>query len=289
LNVHKVLFAGKLALGLLLGFLVVKTVLLPGQIEMAFPPASAYGTEGIWSAAASQQPVLTLADYAQISGANPFMKAANRKSRSYQGDKSVSEQLGLVLLGTVSGGPAVARAVIKNIQTNVIDLYKTGQSIAAARIETIEKEQVMLLHDGRLKVLRLNSSYSPGSIGHKGNPENRTAKQKVKAPQTHSHQEVVSTYRTKIRTVESILKKAKIKPYVVNGRVEGLRLTGLDKIEAAAGLGLKEGDVIQVINGQKLDSKQKAYQIFMKARSQKVMNFELLRDGERKKLSFVLR
>jgi len=60
-------------------------------------------------------------------------------------------------------------------------------------------------------------------------------------------------------------------------------------MRGAEDLGLKNGDIIRTVNGHRLTSKQKAYQIFKKARSQAAMNIELLRDNETKTLSFSLR
>ncbi len=86
-----------------------------------------------------------------------------------------------------------------------------------------------------------------------------------------------------------MLTKAVIEPYMIDGQVEGLKITGLENIRVAEDLGLKNGDIIRTVNGHRLTSKQKAYQIFKKARSQEAMNIELLRKNETKTLSFSLR
>jgi type II secretory pathway component PulC len=89
--------------------------------------------------------------------------------------------------------------------------------------------------------------------------------------------------------VESTLGKAVIVPYVVKGQVEGLKITGLEGISSARDLGLKNGDIVCAVNGQRLTSKQKAFQIFKKARSQTAIDIELLRNGKSERLSLTLR
>jgi C-terminal processing protease CtpA/Prc len=89
--------------------------------------------------------------------------------------------------------------------------------------------------------------------------------------------------RTKIKCIETILKKATIKPYSVNGQIKGLQINGLDKISEAKALLLKSGDIILAVNGQTLSSKRGAYDIFKKARKEPIMIIDLLRDGESKK------
>jgi type II secretory pathway component PulC len=75
---------------------------------------------------------------------------------------------------------------------------------------------------------------------------------------------------------------------VKNHRTEGLKISGLEKIPMAERFGLQNGDVVQSINGQQLTSKQKAFQVLMKARTQSKVDIQLLRDGQRKGLSFDL-
>ena len=79
------------------------------------------------------------------------------------------------------------------------------------------------------------------------------------------------------------MRKAAIKPYCVNGQIEGLQINGLDKISEAKALLLKSGDIIIAINGETLSSKKKAYDIFKKARKAPIMIIDLLQDGEPKK------
>ncbi len=88
--------------------------------------------------------------------------------------------------------------------------------------------------------------------------------------------------------VAEVFRKATIEPYVKNDRIEGLRITGLDKIPMAELFGLQDGDVIRKVNGQQLTSKQKAFQVLMKARTQPKVDIELLRNGKSKGLSFGL-
>jgi type II secretory pathway component PulC len=85
-----------------------------------------------------------------------------------------------------------------------------------------------------------------------------------------------------------ILHKATIEPYVRNGQTEGLQLTGLENIPMADMIGLRSGDVVQSVNGQQLTSKQKAFQVLMKAKTQSKIDIQLLRDGQSRNLSFDL-
>ena len=109
------------------------------------------------------------------------------------------------------------------------------------------------------------------------------------APTATRNDQTPAQVRPKIEQIGSMLGKAVIEPYVVDGQAEGIKITGLDGISEAKDLGLKNGDVIRVVNGQQVTSMQKAYQIFKKARKQAMIDIELLRGNEPQKLSFTLR
>jgi len=297
--VRKVLFISKLALSLVLGFMVVRTVLLPEYIEKNLAPSSAAGWDRMRTDEAASSPKLSSEDYAEIVEMNLFGTSdglANSNqwaltAGSFGLEHSISEELGLALFGTISGSSAVARAIIKDLKTGVLDLYEVGQTVGDAYIKSIEEGAVILLCNGQRRILRFN----PAKSGSNNNDNTQsspspTINEMNGAVKTDLPVEQASTaVRTKIGRVETILKKAVIEPYVIDGQIEGLRITSLKNIPEAKDLGLKDGDVIRVVNGHRLTSKQKAYQIFKKARSRATVNFELLRDGKIKKLSFTLR
>ena len=295
--IRKVLFVIKLALVLVLCFVIVKTVIMPQRPARIFTPASAAGTENK-SANGAENPVEALVeDYSAIVERNIFGGAVpsdveDKSSRvnKFDGvDSSAEEELSLALVGTVCGSAEVSRAIIKNTKTKLLKMYKTGQNVANARIKSIEENAVILLHNGQRKMLTPNRTG-----GHSKNNTQGYSSQaisgtgKVVSPVLPVKQPAAEI-PTKIAHVEAMLTKAAIEPYAVNGQAEGLRITGLENIQMAKALGLKNGDIIRVVNGHRLTSKQKALQVFKKARSQEIMSVEILRDGETKELSFDLR
>lgn len=95
--------------------------------------------------------------------------------------------------------------------------------------------------------------------------------------------------QTQAKCVEAILKSAIIEPYLINGQIEGLQISGLEKILIARDLFLRSGDIIRAVNGQPLNSKRGAYEIFKRARKLPIMKIELLRDGKTETLLYYLR
>jgi len=296
---HKALLIIKFALVLILGYVVITAVLMPQHTGEIFEPSSAVGTDNITSAEPTSSPDTPVEDYSVIVEQDIF--GSSRTNKSLQGDNGVSpalsagEELGIALLGTVAGSPEISRAIIKNLETNELSLYKIGDTVATpswkrsstAHIESIEKDVVVLLHQGQRKILELGTRESKRQ--DIDSAQTALSTNSAQAVETNPPAKSQSTVGDKLSDIEIMLTKAVIKPYAIDGQVEGLRITGLENIRGAEEIGLKNGDIIRTVNGHRLTSKQKAYQIFKKARSQEALNIELLRDNETKTLSFSLR
>jgi len=289
---HKALFVIKLALVLILGYIVLATVLMPQHMGEIFVPDSAVSTENITTVGPTSFPNTPFEDYSAIVEQDIF-GSSSRTNKSLMGDNGVSpalsaeEELGIVLLGTVAGSPEISRAIIKDIKTNKLSLYKTGDTVATAHIESIEKDVVVLLHQGQIKILELGTRESKQQDAD--NTQAALSNSAAQAVETNPSANFHTSAGAKLRNIEIMLTNAVIEPYTIDGQVEGLRITGLENIKGAEDLGLKNGDIIRTVNGQRLTSKQRAYQIFKKARSQTAANIELLRGNETKTLSFSLR
>jgi type II secretion system protein C len=293
---HKVLSIIKLAMVLLLGFLIVKTVTMSQHMNEALAPKSAAGNENTAAVEPEKEPDKPIKDYSAIveqdifgsstlpSDANKPLQVDNSAGSTWSGE----EELSIALLGTVAGSPEVSRAIIKDLKTNVINVYKTGDSISTASVESIEKDKIVLLHEGQKREIALHIKESEKQEAVI--PEITMAKNALQPvedvpPVAKSN----PTFADKLRYAVSMIPKANIEPYTIDGQVEGLKITGLEDIKGAEDLGLKNGDVIRAVNGQRVDSKQKAYQISRKVRSQTDMNVELMRDNKIREFSFSLR
>jgi len=304
---HKALFFIKLALVLILGYVVITTVLMPQHTVEFFVPDSAVSSENITAVEPTSSLDTPVEDYSVIVEQDIFGSSL-RTYKSLLGDNSVGpalsaeEELGIALLGTVAGSPEISRAIIKDLKTNELSLYKTGDTVATpswkgsstAHIESIEKDVVVLLHQGQRKILDLGTreSVARHPVDKRqdiDSAQTALSTNSAQAVETNPPAKSQSTIGDKLSDIEIMLTKAVIEPYAIDGQVEGLRITGLENISGAEDLGLKNGDIIRTVNGHRLTGKQKAYQIFKKARSQEAMNIELLRDNETKTLSFSLR
>jgi type II secretory pathway component PulC len=136
-------------------------------------------------------------------------------------------------------------------------------------------------------MMEIITERSFGRIEAMDTPSDENTEQTSDSAGTNTPAErVLTRVRTKIKCIENILKNAVLESYHINGQIEGLRITGLDKILVARELLLKSGDIIRAVNGEPLNSKKQAYKIFKRARKLPIMEIELLRDGKSQTLLY---
>jgi type II secretion system protein C len=288
----RLLWAVKAALVGVLAYVGFEVVTSHLHLDAVLGPRTVSGDKRAADSVPALPEARSPSDYTEIVRRNLFAEANGTKnppsvsSGSKTPDSTPpAEELGLRLVGTIAGSPAVSRVNLQDVKSNTTGVYRIGDTVAAATVEAIERDTVVLRYEGRDLVLRRQSGAAGNNQSDPVKDKRKNGKEPVpsNAPST---QAVSPSARAGYMT--EVFHNATIDPYVRNGRTEGLRITGLDKIPMAETLGFKDGDIVQSVNGQPLTSKQKAFQVLMKAKTQSKVNIQLLRDGKSKDLSFDL-
>ena len=130
-------------------------------------------------------------------------------------------------------------------------------------VNIVDGGLALYLREEKETMTRIGAEQPSNGIDTTETPSGRNIKQTSDTVRTNAPaKQVLTKVRTKIKSIDTVLKKAAIESYCINGQIEGLRISGLDKILAAKELLLKSGDIIRVVNGQPLSSKIRAYKIF---------------------------
>jgi len=99
--------------------------------------------------------------------------------------------------------------------------------------------------------------------------------------------------RAEIDNVLSNLNKlatqARIVPSFKDGKANGFKLFSIRPNSLYAKIGIKNGDVVQQINGYELNSPDKALEIYSKLKDASSISVDLLRRGKAKSLSYTIR
>jgi type II secretion system protein C len=277
--------------GLLL-VVVLDAVVKPLREGRVFTPRAVSGTPPTSPTRDLQPEALGPVDVQAITAGDLFAEhsVASQDRNSSQGTivesaKAIKDEaLHLILVGVIAGGARSSRAIIEDDERSVTRPYKIGDVVGSATVVSIHPYEVILDRDGQRTTLHMSTAAAGRSSAK---PSQRPRPKS--APSSVGSRAAQSTVtRGKMGYVEDIFREAKIEKVVDEGKGTGLRITGLENTPVAELFGLRNGDVVETINGQKVTNKQKAFQVLQKARSQQVMNIELRREGKAKSLSFDL-
>ncbi|MGB2808638.1 MAG: hypothetical protein WBC22_12920 [Sedimentisphaerales bacterium] len=206
-----------------------------------------------------------------------------------QSNENVSN---LKLCGDVFGTPTSSASPLENPESNVYDFDIPGTMVADSATGNIETDGLSsYLREEQETMTRIGAEQYSMGIDTTETPLGWNIEEASDTVGTDTPTEQVLTkIRTKMKSIETVLRKAVIKPYHnINGQIEGLQISGLDKVLVARDLLLKSGDIICVVNGQLLSSKKIAFTVFKKARELPIMEVELLRNGQTMTLQYYLR
>jgi len=287
-NVRKALYLLNLLLVALVGYIIAVHLLGARRPQ----PAAGSPATRSYSTPAAPAPAIQLDEqtFSDLAGGNLFGPAATtaNHSTSLAADPALAPappRPSLELCGIVAGPPEIARAIILDRQSNKTNLCRAGDLVAGARLLRLEPTAAVLSHNDQEFTLRLDLSHSPAAPGQTRESPDAPAAAAPNPPVIAAAPKV----SLQVQVFEDLLRHTVIEPYLVQGEVQGLRISGLQNVPAAPFLNLKDGDVLRVVNGQTLSSKQKAFQVFRKARTQSAIDIELLRDNRVEHLSFPLK
>jgi len=284
----KLFWTVKAALVAVLLYVAVAAVIAPFQLETGLKPKAVAGDERPQEVTTTSPTPKTPRDYSAILDNDVFGSPGQATESNVASAETPAaaalpsaEKLGLKLRGIVAGGPVTSRAIIEETTTKLAIPYKIGDRVGPATVESIEPEQVILLHGGRRAVLQIH-------VGTTRADQPRTEKLEAAAPKPVATGQQVPQTSVRLGYVEELFRQATIKPYAKDGQIKGLRISGIEETPLTKLFGLRNNDVVQTVNGQDLNSKQKAFQVLKKARTQPSIDLQLLRDGKPKELSFDL-
>lgn len=191
-------------------------------------------------------------------------------------------QLKLKLKGTAATSPKdlFASAVILNEEDNSINTYAIGQQVVdGVKIEEIYPRKVILFNSNsnRREVLRSDeeSTGDTTAVASAGPaPGSQGPGKRITVKKTELVQEVFMNFDDLA---------GKIKPemyYDSNGKVAGITASDLESIPLASKLDIRNGDVLQSVNNEPIDSEAKVMELVNKYRSSNMVRIGILRDGK---------
>lgn len=221
-----------------------------------------------------------------------------------EGGPCVDTDLTMQLAGTmVSEDPAWSIAVLHNPTTKKTEFAKIGDSVLAqATVTAISRSRVLISRNGRVECLRPESVRK--AAASRPQPA-RPAAPDVPAKPAANPDDIARTavtrtgpnsYSVPRDAVESVLNNPaalreqapSVAPFYKDGKAAGFRLNGVRSGSVFSSLGIRNGDVIQSVNGQIIDSPQKAMELYQRLRQQGNIELVIERGGRPTTLNYAV-
>ena len=232
-------------------------------------------------------------EYDRIIASNLF-GASGKTSRDAQAAPSPKQEeteteLRLKLCGTAATTPrdAYASAVILNEDDNSVRTYGLGQSIVEkVTLEEVYPRKVILLNKAanRREVLRSEDNKEADAKAAAGSSPAPTkvasaapapgAGNRVSVKKDDLIQDLFVNYPDIVTQIKPELYKD------ANGNVAGITASNLENLPIAKKLDIHNGDVLQTVNNEVIDSEEKIIELVNKYRNSNTFRIGLLRDGK---------
>ena len=235
----------------------------------------------------------------------PSDPAAGGQGESSSGDP-VKTSLNLKLIATLvsEDDKAFSYAAIHFSEENKTRLVPIGAKVLGeATLEEILVRQVHLRNSGRLEYLELDRGSSP-SPSPTPPPVAATPSRRRKNPYAKDIAELSKGVRSlggnkweiQRRTLNKVLgntamlaSQARIVPSSRNGKPNGFKLYAIRPGSIYQLIGMSNGDTIHAINGARIDTPDKALEVYTKVRNASHLTISFSRRGQPKTHEYVIR
>lgn len=189
--------------------------------------------------------------------------------------------LNVALLGTVVGSKQYAFAVIEEVKKRKQGLYKVGDSVQGATVKRILRGKVVLRVNEKDEILTMEeeaaSRAEPGYV--------RSPAGEKEATIQVSRSEVDKS----LKNVHQLLTQVRIRPHFRDGTPDGLAISNIRPGSFFAKLGLRNGDIVQGINGRNIESPDDVMEVYQRLKSGSRVALQVMRNGEEKIINYQFR
>lgn len=192
---------------------------------------------------------------------------------SSDGGDTASQMSDLKLLGTVTGPPGIARAMIMKKGEKQAEIFKLWKDVYGYTLAGIESSKIYLKKDKISYTLDLyeKKNITPASTTVPVNVAESGAKKTISRAEFQQKM---------LNDIDNAMQGVKAGPHRVNGQIEGFQLIRIRPYNVLYDYGLRSGDIIKRINGKKIDSTEKLYNMWQGFKNESKLTFDIERNGK---------
>jgi general secretion pathway protein C len=200
-------------------------------------------------------------------------------------------KLKLKLWGTVTGDKDKSYAVIENTQDKVQNLYRVGDSIQNATLKLIYKSKVVLSVNGKDEILAMEEIKQSSSrrrvVAGGSRVPRQTGSGGIRRQRVSLRRNMITEA---IEDVSKLMTQVKITPKLgEDGQQEGLAMSNIKPNSIFRRMGLRNGDVLQSVDGQTIESVDDALKIYDSLKSADQVSVQILRRGRERTIEYNIR
>jgi general secretion pathway protein C len=227
------------------------------------------------------------------------------------------QPINLKLVGTVVGTADHTYAVIEDLSSKRQELYRLGDLVKEAKVIEITRNRVVLDNRGRREELLSFEKPEggpptsaeapprpaglprlPAPVPPPPEPRENEPGAEEQRPEDDVEIERVSENRWRISrndlveqldNLGAFMKDARLTPHFNAGQPDGFMLSNLPPTSLLARMGLRNGDIMKGVNGQKFGSLEDVLQIYQQLQSEPSLQLEIERGRRTETLTYEIR
>lgn len=203
-------------------------------------------------------------------------------------DKKERTQLNLRLIGTTATDK-LASAIIEDADMQQVGSYQIEGNIRDnVTLKEVRQREVLILNENKvppaLEVLSMDPEEEEMQVARVAPrptiPE--PTSDRITLNRNEFIQELYTNYADLVTKVQPEMY------HDASGKVAGVTANNISQVPLAKKLGLRDGDVLQNVNGEKIDSEQKIMEMVQKYRNSTSFRIGLLRNGQVQNVTYRL-
>jgi general secretion pathway protein C len=278
-----------------LSFLCSKILQAAILANLSSQGPSLYPTQARPQTETSETDTPPLDAYTLISRKNIFNSEQGKKEEPVVAEEEPIEEstLDVVLLGTAIGPPEDTFAVIEDPTTREQDLYQVGDTVhGEARITKVARCRIVLQRDGGKEVLECiepDERRRPASRRRFSRRSARPSGKGIKRVSSYKYLIDEERVDSALANVNKLMTQIRVVPHFKKGGPQGYRVFAVKPHSLFAKLGLRNGDIVQSINGREILTPGDAYQAYQELRNTRNLDLQIVRSGVRRTLDYEIR
>lgn len=212
--------------------------------------------------------------------------------------------LRIQLVGTLEGPPFYARAVIRDQGTGEVNIYRIGDMIQGqAKLILVDRARIVIERNGQQEEVVIYENEAQGAPaapppqpaapptmgGPPGPPPPGGPSPQVREVSPNRYELDRKEVDAATENMGQLMTQARVIPNLVMNKIDGYRIFAITPGSLYEKIGLKDGDVINRVNGDDISTPEKALGLFQRLKTDNYFQMDVTRNGQRQTLSYSIR